>query len=152
MELKDIITISLAVILALILVFLIFSTKRVNEITETNIKYTPPTLQHFEDRYAPIVYEAFYIKRLPENNNIWQFKKVEHNPFLQDLQSHRINYLMIQGQFYKAEFVGEGPTFFNVHLVNKCISEDEKYFKSCQNVAGVGSMSIVHVLGYNFDI
>lgn len=141
--------ISIVTVLTLIFTVMVFATKRTNKIEEEMINYVPEELI-INDRYSPAVYELVYIRRLPNDNKIWQFAKSK-SQLMHDMKHKGINYLLIQGIFYKAELVGEGDTYFNIRLEDKCMSDDEKHFKSCSNTTGVGSKSLIHALGYSFD-
>lgn len=137
------------IVLVLIFIMMIASTKKTNKIEEEMINYVPKDLNVETDMYSPRVYELVYLKRDPNDNTIWLFSKVK-SQLKHDMKAKGINYLLIQGVFYKAEYLGESDTFFRVRLQDKCMTDDEKYFKSCGSTT-LGISSLIHALGYTFD-
>ena len=104
--------------------------------------------------FVPRVYSILYVKRDPNNSNVWLFSKddasIRH--FVADINSGAINHLLIYGRFFKIESIGDDSSNYHLTLKPLCDENQSKMFMNCSTnmLYTNGTATLLHVLGYSF--
>lgn len=138
-------------LLKVILCFLLFSSfiLFISKKDIAKMYFIEKSKLHVNDIYSPHIYELVYVRR--DNNDTWIFNKTRvSSEFIFDVNKKNINFVLINGRFYKIDSIREDNKQFHLKLIDKCF---DKTFFSCSssNIASHTALTVLHVLGYHFD-